>query len=484
MQAASVTAFSSVEAREIWAYRIPSVIGAVLAAIFTYAAGARLFGPGPAMLGAILLASAPAVAGEATIAKTDAMLLATVTAAQAAFIHVFGAVADGRKSSPSWPFLFWIAIGAGVLIKGPIILMIVALTGAAMAVHRPKVDWVFALRPIVGIAILAIMIAPWAYAIDRATEGRFFAEAVGGDMLAKLADAQESHSGPPGYYALLVFALLWPASALIAPAIRQAFATRRSWTSWVLLGWIIPSWIIFEATATKLPHYTLPLYPAIALLAARAATQDSGARWVVMRRLGAATYVLIGLLLAGLIAFLPVFYREAPLETYCLVLAGSIAIASIAIGVLFLQRRARDGAVAASLLSASVAWTLMTGVLPNLDRLAISPRIMAAVDAAGLHPLRDGAPPAILSGYYEPSAIFLLGTQTVLADGRGAADKLMATGGAAIVERRFESAFLGRVAEMQAHVDRYAEIEGVNYSNGDDVVISVWRLNEAGSKTP
>ena len=44
LQAASVAAFSSVEAREIWAYRLPSVAGAVLAALFTYLAGARLFG--------------------------------------------------------------------------------------------------------------------------------------------------------------------------------------------------------------------------------------------------------------------------------------------------------------------------------------------------------------------------------------------------------------------------------------------------------
>ncbi|MEZ5929710.1 MAG: hypothetical protein R3C55_14675 [Parvularculaceae bacterium] len=43
LQAASVSAFSSVEAREIWAYRLPSVLGAILAAMFTYLAGARLF---------------------------------------------------------------------------------------------------------------------------------------------------------------------------------------------------------------------------------------------------------------------------------------------------------------------------------------------------------------------------------------------------------------------------------------------------------
>jgi 4-amino-4-deoxy-L-arabinose transferase-like glycosyltransferase len=35
-----------------------------------------------------------------------------------------------------------------------------------------------------------------------------------------------------------------------------------------LVGWLVPSWIIFECVQTKLPHYTMPLYPALALLCA------------------------------------------------------------------------------------------------------------------------------------------------------------------------------------------------------------------------
>jgi 4-amino-4-deoxy-L-arabinose transferase-like glycosyltransferase len=483
MQAASVAAFSSVEAREIWAYRLPSVLGAIIAVAFTYAAAARLYGPAPALLAAVLLASAPAVAGEATIAKTDAMLLGLVAAAQAAFIHVFSAVADRRKSSPPprfifWPFVFWTAIGGGVLVKGPIILMIVGLTGVVMFIRRPRLDWVFALRPATGAIILMLMIVPWALAIDRATQGRFFAEAIGGDMLAKLGDAKERHGGPPGYYAVLVFALFWPAAALIAPAIRQAIATRKSWPSAFLIGWIAPSWIVFEATATKLPHYALPLYPAIAMLAARAAMAGSAARWDALRGLGAAIYVGIGFMFAALIAFLPVHYRAAPVATYGFVFAASVALASLAVGALFWRRRTAQAGLAAAFLSASVAWTLMAGVLPHLDRLALSPRLASAVAGAGLSPLRDGAPPAILSGYYEPSAIFLLGSKTALVDGARAADLLARDGGAAIVEGREEEAFLARVHEIGAIVERFAKIEGVNYSNGRDVVLGVWRRGD------
>ena len=33
-----------------------------------------------------------------------------------------------------------------------------------------------------------------------------------------------------------------------------------------LLAWIVPVWLLFEAVPTKLPHYVLPVYPAIAIL--------------------------------------------------------------------------------------------------------------------------------------------------------------------------------------------------------------------------
>ena len=50
-----------------------------------------------------------------------------------------------------------------------------------------------------------------------------------------------------------------------------------------LLAWLIPSWIVFEVVMTKLPHYVLPLYPAIAILIAGILDQGglSKRRWMV-----------------------------------------------------------------------------------------------------------------------------------------------------------------------------------------------------------
>ncbi len=56
-------------------------------------------------------------------------------------------------------------------------------------------------------------------------------------------------------------------AGLAAPAV---WAVRREPAARFLLAWLVPSWIVFELVVTKLPHYVLPLYPAIAILIAGA----------------------------------------------------------------------------------------------------------------------------------------------------------------------------------------------------------------------
>lgn len=60
-----------------------------------------------------------------------------------------------------------------------------------------------------------------------------------------------------------------------------------------LVCWLVPAWLIFELTPTKLAHYTLPTFGAIALLAAAALTRPIG---TISRVTGAALAVFAGLI--------------------------------------------------------------------------------------------------------------------------------------------------------------------------------------------
>ena len=160
----------------------------------------------------------------------------------------------------------------------------------------------------------------------------FFADSIGHDMLGKVAEGQESHGAPPGYYLVLFVVTFFPAAVLATLAAPRAWALRRE--PWVrfLLAWIVPAWIIFELVPTKLPHYVLPLYPAIAILIAEAV--DSGKlsrnRWLVLGTVG---WFLIPLILSGL-AIAGLIYLTGALG----LLAWPFALAAAVLGYLAWRR--------------------------------------------------------------------------------------------------------------------------------------------------
>lgn len=135
LQAATVSLLSTAASNERWPYRLPSALGALAAVLLLFAAGERLFDRKTGFLAAALLAGSLMLTWEAHIAKTDAVLLATVMAAQFALVRLYTADRDG-VAAPGWaPYLLWASLGAGLLIKGPITPLVVGLTAIGL--------WVF-----------------------------------------------------------------------------------------------------------------------------------------------------------------------------------------------------------------------------------------------------------------------------------------------------------------------------------------------------
>ncbi|MBV9904535.1 MAG: glycosyltransferase family 39 protein, partial [Alphaproteobacteria bacterium] len=116
--------------------------------------------------------------------------------------------------------------------------------------------------------------------------------------------------------------------------------------------------------------------------------------------------------------------------------------------------------------------TITVGAAPRLTELWVSP------DAAALiarHTVQ-GDPPPILAGYTEPSLVFLLGTETRLTDGAGAADNGAFQGGLALIEDAERPAFLARLAELEADAVPVDEMRGLNYSRGKKVHLTLYRV--------
>jgi 4-amino-4-deoxy-L-arabinose transferase-like glycosyltransferase len=512
LQAASVAALSSEDARQIWAYRVPSLLGAMLAAAACAWGAMAFFGARGGLIAGLVLGCSMMLSTEAFIAKTDAALCGSVTLAMAALGRLY---ADARAGVPlrrRHKLIFWIALGVSILIKGPIGPMVAGLTLATLGVWDRNAVWIKRLGWGWGVLLVLLIVGPWAMAITVATNGGFWGKAVGGDFGSKLVGGQESHGAPPGYYLLLLPLLLYPATVLLPAALGTGWTRRFAPGVRFAVAWLLPCWFVFELVPTKLPHYTLPLYGGLAWLIAATLTPPSAeiaetgpmprGLETAFSRLGSAGRALrdapwaeigvwlglaLGLLAAGLIgaaAVLGLRLYGDPGDVVWTSLTVGFVVVGFAITAFFLLNRARVAALLVACVFGVLAHTaLVMGLAPNLKPLWVSRNVARQLVRAGLDP-RDGMIPGPVAtlGYSEPSLIFLLGTDTEILDPEDAV-AAVAQGRPVLVEQKMEPRFRAELARQQVSVQAVSITNGVNYSRGRPVSITLYRLRGL-PKTP
>jgi 4-amino-4-deoxy-L-arabinose transferase-like glycosyltransferase len=475
LQAAAVKAGAALGVSEphtrIWLYRIPSLVGATATVLLTYWALLAFLSPPLALLGGALMAAAVLLGVEARIAKTDAVLAACAVASMGALARTW---LDWTRSLPFVPsrrnwLVFWGATAIGLLIKGPIVPMVWGLAILVLSANQRSFRWLKPLRFGPGLLLCLIVALPWFVAIMIKTGGSFFAESVGQDMLGKVAEGQEKHWGPPGLYLLFFFATYWPAAAFAAMAVPFAWVRRREPQILFLIAWILPSWIVFEAVPTKLPHYVLPLYPAITALLLLAVVNGGIDRY---RRGAVATATLVVTVPLALMAV--TLFGNWTLDRAVPWLALPFFALALAVGVRVVAAFRRldfEGALWRCVLASLFLTVAMYPfAIESLRSLKLSPRLAEAARAAC-------ADPAVITlGYREPSLVFLAGTDLAMAaDGAQAAAFLNQPGcRVAFVEQRYARAFEAALAALPQKPRLLTTIDGFNLNGGKRLSIAVF----------
>ncbi len=462
----------------IWTYRLPSLLGALGAVLATLAIGRRWFGAEAGFIGAALLAASLLLNVEARQAKTDAVLLLTVLLAMMPLAEAWVPSPEYRQvlAWRQW-ILFWAALGIGILVKGPIILMVAVLTAVVLSVHDRSLGWLTRLRPWPGIAVTAAITLPWLIAIMISSHGAFLAQSLGSDMGAKLTGGQESHGAAPGAYLAMFPIVFWPGSLFALLALPWAWRNRRDRAVVLALAWIIPTWIVFEAVPTKLPHYVLPLYPAIALLAGAALcdrltlpVMAEGWR-KLLTHAAILLWALVGLGLGALVI------AAAPLGDGRLSIRGiaaAILLWALTAGGTWAAWRGERGRAALIILPGAIlAWGMTFGAaMPALDAPWIAPRLHDAL----FRKMPAGYGPVMIAGYGEPSAVIAFGTDVQFGDGAEAAKLLNDTPNAvAIVSADQGDAFKAAVADAHLAVEPLDTVTGFNYAKGKRVTLTLYR---------
>ena len=256
--------------RNEWAARLPSVAAAVLTIALIVVFAWRRLGPRAALGAGVVLATTIqfVVLGRSVRMDMVLTLLTTATLLQAFVLWERRDTSSAEEPRATWPLYVFPA--AGLLVKGPVAVLLPALIVIAFLVatrtpFRPQ-----RVRPGIGALLALTLIAAWytSQAI-RAPDylwtflwqhnfGRFFGRALAG------------HREPIWYYLWILPITFLPWTLFIPGALRYGRhrAQRGDRLASFLLAWGIVPFVFFSISRAKLATYLLPIFPALALLVA------------------------------------------------------------------------------------------------------------------------------------------------------------------------------------------------------------------------
>jgi 4-amino-4-deoxy-L-arabinose transferase-like glycosyltransferase len=464
------------------ACRFFSSVGIAITCLFTFLLGRRLLGVPAALWSMAVLASTVLVLVEGTMATADGILLPCMVAVMVLF-------ARALESPWRWYHVaaLGLALGLGLLAKGPVALLpVVVILVTLWLIRKSEIRTGLRLGQVGGALVMGVaLFVVWALPANRATGGEFLRLGLGHHVVARASQPLESHGGRfllyLPYYPLMIIGFFFPWT-LHLPGSISAVLRRRVGGPYfreLFLAWVVSIVVIMTLVATKLPHYILFTWPAMALAVGGTLAADARGRLADVDRnwLRGGIY-FFGPVAAGLVIVL----FAAPLWLHlpgAIVPFGAAAVVLLAVSVLAMRQQLQDRpqASAITLLTGMGVLLLptMLGVMPVLERTKVAPALAQAITQR-----TDPDVPVAVFGYGEPTLNFYVGRHIEpLADQEAVARwagqpqpgvLIISKAALAEVERRYGSLGLTEIASQR----------GLNYAKGKTLAI-VALLREGGN---
>jgi 4-amino-4-deoxy-L-arabinose transferase-like glycosyltransferase len=247
------------------AARLVPALAAGITLAATYAIGRRRLGTRSAWIAVAVAATSPLFFVFSQGLATDMLLTACVTTAAAALIE-----AQERPSGGPWLFVAALSLALGVLTKGPVAIVLVALPALAFAATGTRPAW-RASALVAPLAVFLVVTVPW-FALVMRRNPEFFDLFFVRENLVRFLSDEVGHPAGPFYYVPVILGGLTPWA--IAPFVLASYPTGRRFLrslqrcaeTRAFELWACSVALFFSIARSKLSGYVLPAVPPLSLL--------------------------------------------------------------------------------------------------------------------------------------------------------------------------------------------------------------------------
>ncbi len=201
-----------------------------------------------------------------------------------------------------WWLIFYVTLAFGFLAKGPVAWL--PLVGMIFCRIFRKNSFRLPLgETLLGLILTGVLAATWGIPAMQQTHGEFLNVGMGEHVLRRSTGVIDGHglAGIKGFilplplYFVLFFVSFFPWSTRVPSALKKWWPQRQSDDlGWFLLIQALLVFVVFSWVRTKLPHYTMPAFPLIALwLARQIPVGQKNLLWVGKRVLAMSIFILV-----------------------------------------------------------------------------------------------------------------------------------------------------------------------------------------------
>ena len=249
--------------QKLFGVRFASALSTALGVLLCYLVARRMWNePSKSLACAVIFMSFTIIAAMAGYANLDPQFTFWVNLSLAALWFALDSTSRGQRLI-AWAVL-GLACGMGFMTKGFLAWLLPVLIALPWMIWQKRWRELLVYGP-VAIVVAIVVSLPWALAV-HAQEPDYWRFFFWHEHIRRFAGDDAQHDAPWWYYLPLLVAFSMPWVAMLPPALKQAWQTRRQTNIGFLLLWLWMPLFFFSLSKGKLPAYILPCLLPLALL--------------------------------------------------------------------------------------------------------------------------------------------------------------------------------------------------------------------------